>query len=244
MNHSKKIIIVGASSGIGAALAELLLKQGHRVALVARREQKLHQVAQAQSENAIIYSHDVAETSQAASVFQQAVDEMGGLDEIYFCAGIMPAVEIDEYNTNKDSQIMQINTLGAIAWLNPAADYFQKQGFGKIIGISSVAGDRGRVGNPVYNTSKAALTTYLEAIRNRLNKKGVSVTTIKPGFIDTEMTRGLTGLFWLISAEKAAQIILQATAKNKSTVYVPYRWQFVMLIIRHIPSFIFKKLSI
>ena len=139
---------------------------------------------------------------------------------------------------------MRINLEGAIAWLNEAAQYFQKQGNGKIIGISSIAGDRGRVGNPGYNTSKAALNTYLEALRNRLARKGITVLTVKPGFIDTDMTKGMPGLFWLISAEKAATIILNAAKKGKESIYVPARWGLVALVIKSIPSFIFKRLNV
>ena len=237
------MIVLGASSGMGAALAHLLLQEGAAVTLVARREERLQGLSQG-FPKAFVLAQDVTDTETALSAFQKAVDHMGGLDEIYYCSGRMEAVEIDEYNTEKDLASMQVNIMGAIAWLNPAADYLQKQGTGKIIGISSVAGDRGRVGNPVYNTSKAALSTYLEALRNRLFKKGVSVTTIKPGFIDTEMTQGLPGLFWLISAEEAAKQILRAAEKKKATVYIPARWRLVMLIIRHIPSFVFRRLSI
>ncbi|NUM42134.1 MAG: SDR family NAD(P)-dependent oxidoreductase, partial [Leptospiraceae bacterium] len=132
----------------------------------------------------------------------------------------------------------------AISWLNLAAEYFQKQGKGKIIGISSIAGDRGRVGNPAYNTSKAAINTYLESLRNRLSKKGIQVLTVKPGFIDTEMTKGMQNLFWVISANLAAKIIIDAVNKGKEKIYVPVRWALVGLVIRNIPSFIFKKLSV
>lgn len=228
---------------MGAALAHLLLQEGAAVTLVARREDRLLDLADGFPQ-AFVLATDVTDTKNALTNFQKAVDHMGGLDEIYYCSGRMEAVEMDEYNTEKDLASMQVNIMGAIAWLNPAADYLQKQGHGKIIGISSVAGERGRVASPVYNTSKAALSTYLEALHNRLFKKGVVVTTIKPGFIDTEMTQGLPGLFWLISAEEAARQILRAVAKNKATVYVPARWGLVMFIIRHIPSFIFRRLSI
>ncbi|HNI97518.1 MAG TPA: SDR family NAD(P)-dependent oxidoreductase, partial [Leptospiraceae bacterium] len=115
---------------------------------------------------------------------------------------------------------------------------------GKIIGISSIAGDRGRVGNPVYNTSKAAMNTYLEALRNRLARKGILVLTVKPGFIDTDMTKGMQGLFWLISAAKAAEIIIRAADRNKESIYVPWKWSLVALIIKNIPNFIFKKLNV
>ena len=245
----KKIIVVGASTGIGAEIAKSHLKAGNSVVLIARRKDELEKRVQEcghlpQSAKSFIFVHDVSETHQAGIFFSKAVDALGGLDEIYFAAGIMEKIAPEEYDTNKDLKMIQINLSGAIAWLNPSAQYFFKKGSGKIIGISSIAGDRGRVGNPVYNTSKAALNTYLEALRNRLSKKGILVLTIKPGFIDTAMTKGMKGLFWLISAEKAASMIIKATNSNHEDIYVPRRWWLVGFIIKNIPSFLFKKLSI
>jgi short-subunit dehydrogenase len=96
----------------------------------------------------------------------------------------------------------------------------------------------------VYCTTKAAFNTYLEALRNRLSEVGVHVTTIKPGFVDTAMTKGMPGLFWLISADRAAELILDAARKKVNTRYVPRRWWFVGTVIRSIPSFVFKKLNV
>jgi short-subunit dehydrogenase len=136
--------------------------------------------------------------------------------------------------------MIEVNILGAIAWLNQAAVRFDRAGHGHIVGISSIAGDRGRVGAPGYNTSKAALNTYLEALRNRLARRGVTVTTIKPGFVDTRLLANAPKTFWVISPEDAAAQIYSAVRRKKGTVYVPRRWGLVGLIIRHIPSSIFK----
>lgn len=242
---SKKIIVVGASSGIGAEIAREHLKSGNAVCLIARRKERLDQISNEFSNaKSIVVAHDVTKFSEVEPLFQQIIKELGGLDEIYYATGILERVAIDEFNTQKDIAMMNTNTLGAIAWLNEAAKYFQKQGKGKIIGISSIAGDRGRVGNPVYNASKAAMNTYLEALRNRLARKGILVLTVKPGFIDTDMTKGMQGLFWLISANEAARIIIKAVNKNKECIYVPARWALVAFIIKNIPSFIFKRLNV
>ncbi|HMV42041.1 MAG TPA: SDR family NAD(P)-dependent oxidoreductase [Leptospiraceae bacterium] len=242
---SKKVIVVGASSGIGAEIAKELLKSGAYVTLIARREKELNQItSEIPNSKYCIIKHDVINFSEAPKLFQDSLKAMEGLDEIYYCAGILEKVAVDEFSTEKDIRMLNINTLGAFAWLNLAADYFQKKNSGKIIGISSVAGDRGRIGSPAYNTSKAALNTYLESLRNRLARKGIQVLTVKPGFIDTDMTKGMKGLFWLISANEAARIIINAAANGKEDIYVPARWALVGLIIRMIPSFIFKKLNI
>jgi short-subunit dehydrogenase len=241
----KKIIIVGASSGIGAEIARLHLKQGAMITMIARREVELKKIAaEFPDAKPFLINHDVKETSNVFKLFDQIIKNMGGLDEIYYCSGIINPVKMDEFSTEKDLETIQVNLNGAIAWLNEAARFFQNQKSGKIIGISSIAGDRGRVGSPVYNTSKAALNTYLEALRNRLSRKGILVLTAKPGFIDTKMTKGMKGLFWLISPEKAAEIIVKAANNNKENIYVPARWWLVGTIIKSIPSFIFKKLNV
>jgi len=115
---------------------------------------------------------------------------------------------------------------------------------GTIVGISSIAADRGRRGNPAYGASKAALDHFLEALRNRLSRYGVNVVTIKPGFVDTALTRGMPGLFWLISPDQAAAQILAAARRGSITAYVPWRWRLVGLVIRSIPSFLFRRMKI
>jgi short-subunit dehydrogenase len=121
---------------------------------------------------------------------------------------------------------------------------FQSAGAGQFVGIGSVAGDRGRVGNPGYNTSKAGLATYLEALRNRLTRRGVNVLTVKPGFVQTKMLKAAPGPTpFVISPEKAAADIWQAMRKRRQVIYTPALWRWIMLLIQHTPSFIFRKLS-
>src|SRR6185436_924287 len=107
--------------------------------------------------------------------------------------------------------------------------------------ISSIAGERGRVKSPAYNTSKAALTTFLEALRNRLTRKGVHVLTVKPGFVETDMLKSATGTFWVITPEQAAEDIWQAIHHRRQTIFTPGRWMLVALVLRHIPSVIFRR---
>ena len=182
--------------------------------------------------------------TQSSLVFQQIPHDLGGLDAIIYSSGVMPTMDEHEYNFEKDRQIINVNVLGAFAWVNEAAKRFEQLKGGTIVGISSVAGERGRRGNPAYCTSKAAFTTYLESLRNRLSRYGVKVVTIKPGFIDTEMTRGKPGMFWVVSAETAGKRILGAARRGESTAYVPKRWRFVTFALKCIPSFVFRRLPI
>jgi short-subunit dehydrogenase len=243
-----RAIVIGASSGIGAALVRELAHRGYKVAAVARREALLKELCHTVNTavvggQATPYSHNVTAYEEVPHLFQTIVHDLGGLDLIVYVAGVQPAVATNEYNFEKDEMIIKVNILGAIAWLNQAAVRFERAGEGHIIGIGSIAGDRGRVGSPVYNTSKAALHTYLEALRNRLSRQGVTVTTIKPGFVDTVLLENAPKTFWVISPAAAATKIIRAVDKKRQTAYIPARWGVVGLIIRHIPSFIFRRLS-
>jgi decaprenylphospho-beta-D-erythro-pentofuranosid-2-ulose 2-reductase len=245
----KHAVVIGASSGIGEAVARRLAAEGTRVALVARRHDALAEItgdinSRSGEDLAIFRVHDVRHTVEVPELFQDIARELGGLDLVVYAAGMMQAVEFDEYDPAKDLAMIDVNLRGAVAWLDPAADRFARLGRGTIVGVGSVAGDRGRSGNPAYCTAKAGLHTYLESLRNRVARVGVRVVTIKPGFVDTAMTRGLEGLFWLISADRAAEIILGHARRGTTVAYVPARWRLVMFIIRSSPSFIFRRLKV
>ena len=243
----KRAILVGASSGIGAALARKLAAEGYHLALLARREEPLKtlcaELNHAGQTRAAYYVHDVADFASIPALFQRIVADLGGLDLFVFNSGILLPVKVDEFDFEKDHQMMTVNTLGAMAWLNPVAAMFQGAKSGMIVGIGSVAGDRGRIGAPAYNTSKAALHTYLEALRNRLTRHGVAVLTVKPGFVNTDMIKASPRTFMVISPEQAAEGIWNAIRARKQTVYVPAQWGLLMQIIRHIPSVIFRRMS-
>jgi short-subunit dehydrogenase len=241
-----RAIIVGASSGIGEALARELATSGCRVALVARRKAELDAIAadiNASTPNrALTWAHDVTNYHEANSLFAEIVNELGGLDLIIYAAGIMPRLKPNEYDLDVDLATINTNLSGAVAWLNAAADRFGRTKSGTIIGISSVAGDRGRRGNVVYGATKAALNSYLESLRNRISVKGALVVTVKPGPISTPMTKGLKMPF-MIPADQAASEILQAARNGIEVVYVPAKWKLIMRVVRTVPSFIFKHLN-
>jgi short-subunit dehydrogenase len=230
-------------------LVRELAHNGYRVAAVARREAKLQELSESINtavtpHTVLPYSHNVTDYNEIPNLFQTIVQALGGLDLIIYNAGVQPPVTKDEYNFEKDRKMIEVNLLGAIAWLNQAALRFERAGQGQIVGIGSIAGDRGRVGSPVYNTSKAGFATYLESLRNRLTRHGVSVTTIKPGYVDTVLLEeNAANPFWVISPQAAAAQIHKAAQRGKQTVYVPARWGLVGLIIRHIPSIVFRRLS-
>lgn len=239
-----KVIVVGASSGIGEAIAKRLAEDGADVAILGRRKDELDRVARAQPGKLRPYVHDAAKYDEVPALFERIVADLGGLDTLIYAAAVMPRIEEGEYAFAKDRAMMEVNVVGAMAWMNPAAARFEAARGGTIVGISSIAGIRGRRGNPAYCTSKAALTTYLEALRNRCSRYGVNVVTVKPGFVDTAMTRGQEGLLWLISADRAAELTLALARKGSSACgFVPARWSLVALVVRCLPSFVFRRLN-
>jgi NAD(P)-dependent dehydrogenase (short-subunit alcohol dehydrogenase family) len=247
--NDKCALVIGASSGIGANLARRLARDGYRVAAVARRESELSALAQeinqrAGKEVAFFFPHDVTDYDAVPDLLDKVFETLGGLTHVYYAAGILRTFNAEEYSFAKDREMVEINLMGMIAWLDSVAPLFMRLKQGVIVGIGSVAGDRGRKGNPGYNTSKGAQAIYLEALRNRLDAFNVRVITIKPGFIETPMTAGMGNLPFMITADEAARLILKAAETSRGTVYVPLRWKFIMWIICSIPSFIFRKLEI
>lgn len=244
----KRVILVGASSGIGAALARQLAGEGWTVALLARRTDRLDALCKeintsAGEVRAVAYAHDVTQPDTVPGLLQKILADLGGLDLFIYNSGIALPTGVKHYDFEKDRRTTEVNYIGALAWLNPVAAHFQSMQTGQIVGISSVAGDRGRIGNPSYNASKAALTCYLEALRNRLTRRGVHVLTVKPGYVATELTQGQKGLFLVATPEKVAADICKAIRRRKQQLYTPWIWGWIMLAVRNIPSIIFRRLS-
>lgn len=238
----RRAIVVGASSGIGAELCRQLVGRGCQVVGIARREDRL-QALQEELGNLFQYVlHDVTHVQETADIFDRACRTLGGLDLLIYAAGVMPQVAEDEFNLDKDGPMIDTNVLGAVAWMNLAATRFQAVSSGTIVGIGSVAGDRGRRAQPVYNASKAFLHTYLEALRNRLSAKGVTVVTIKPGPTETEMTTGLDGPKKM-PVQVAARLILKASTKQGEHYLSPVH-RLIFAVIRMIPGSLFRKLKI
>jgi short-subunit dehydrogenase len=249
LTRRPRAVIVGASSGIGAALARRLAAEGYVVAVLARSKDELNALCEqinntAGETRALAYRHDVTDFDSIPVAFQQVLKDLGGIDALVFCAGVMPRPELDEFSFAKDRLMIDTNLTAAIAWLGLGATLFRQMKTGKLVGISSVSGDRGRVLNPAYNSSKAGLDTYLEALRNRLTRHGVQVLTVKPGFVETEMLKNSPSSHpGKISPDACARGIWKAMKSGKQLVYIPWYWRWIMLTVRLVPSFIFRRLS-
>lgn len=245
-------IVVGASSGVGAEIARQLAADGCAVALLARREAELREVAAAIAAagrgRAITRAHDVRHAHAVPALFDELVRELGGLDLLVYAAGIMHLPREGEYDAARDREELEVNLLGAMAWTTPAAALFEAKRAGTILAISSIAGERGRRSFPAYSTSKAGLTAWMEALRNRVSRYGVNVVTVKPGFMDTrvlDQVERKPGPMLITPPARAAALILAAARRGTSaSVFVPFIWWPIALIVRNLPSFVFRRLNI
>lgn len=249
LNPKRRGIIVGASSGMGAALARRLAQEGYILALLAPKKESLEalcgEINSAAGELCVFsYPHDATNYHEVPALLRGIVARLGGLDLLVYMAGVNYPPGLENYNFETDRKMIEINLLGAMAWISLAAEMFQSAKAGQIVGISSVAGDRGRAGNPGYNASKAGLTCYLEALRNRLARRGVNVLTVKPGFVKTEMLKAAQGATpFAITPEQAVEDIYKAIRARKQVVYTAPIWRWIMLVIQHIPSVVFRRMS-
>lgn len=241
MNYQKAIVI-GASSGIGAELVKVLAQDGCQVAAVARRRDRLVALAQQFPGKVLPYEHDVRKVDDAAALFERITGDLGGLDLVIYSSGVMAKVDPDEYSLEKDREMVETNLLACIAWLNLAAIRFGNVGSGTIVGIGSVAGDRGRRGQPVYNATKGGQAIYLEALRNRLSGRGVTVVTIKPGPVDTDLLKH-SNFKNPMPVGVAAKKILKLS-RRQGEHYLKFSHRVIFGLIRIIPGWIFRRLKV
>ena len=232
---AKKVIIVGASSGIGKELAKIFSRRGCVVGITARRGELLEEVARELPAKSFARCMDVANPEAAVGIFEELVKEMGGVNVVVISAGVGFINHELEWKKEKDT--IDVNVAGFAAIAASAMKHFFKQGAGQLVGISSLAALRGGADGPAYGASKAFVSNYLEALRLKARgmKLPITVTDIRPGFVDTAMAQG-EGLFWVASPEKAALQIFTAIEKKKKLAYVTRRWGFVAWLLKFAPD--------
>jgi short-subunit dehydrogenase len=238
---------LGATSAIARGAAYAFARRGHALYLAARDLPELERIA---ADVSIRYGVPVrcgvfdAENYATHNGFlDTVVQEMNGLTGVLLASGYM-GDSLAARTFESGSRVIAINFTGAASILGLCADYFEKARSGFIIGITSVAGDRGRQSNYVYGAAKGALNLYLQGLRNRLFPAGVRVITVKPGFVDTAMTFGLPGLFLVASPADVGESIVKSLERRADVIYVPWFWRYIMLIIKSIPETVFKRLKL
>lgn len=244
----KNVLILGATSGIAQAISKQLASEKVNLILAGRSEDELVRLAsdlQIRFDTPIsvkVFQTTNYETHR--SFFKDCVDVFGELDGVILCYGYMSEQREAQEDFNIAKEVIDVGYTSYVSILHIVADYFEIRKKGFICALSSVAGDRGRQSNYMYGSVKGALSTFLQGLRNRLNASGVQVLTVKPGFVDTNMTFGQQGLFLVAKPEKVAKDILKAIENGKSILYTPFFWRWIMLIIKSIPEAIFKRLSL
>lgn len=244
----RKVLIVGATSAIAEAVARLFAAQGDLLYLAGRRAEALETLAadlrvrgaaRVQTE-----TMDANDIQRHAALLDNADAALGGLDTVLVAHGTLSDQAACQQSVALTFQELHTNALSVIALLTLVANRFEAQRSGTIAVISSVAGDRGRQSNYVYGTAKAAVSTFLSGLRQRLHQSGVQVLTIKPGFVDTPMTREFPkGLLWA-KPERVARDIVRAMEKGKNVIYTPGFWLLIMRFIKAIPEMLFVKIQL
>lgn len=244
----QNILIIGALSEIAQATARLFAARGDRLFLLARNQERLTLLAHdltvrgaTKVETAVF---DACVLSSHQTQLEQITNSMGQIDVVLIAHGSLPDQPACEKNALLALHELDTNGLSVIALSTHIANILEKQQSGTLAVITSVAGDRGRQSNYVYGAAKAAVSVFLQGLRNRLYRHHVHVLTIKPGFVDTIMTKDFKkGILW-VSPDTIAKGIVKAIDKKKNVVYLPAFWSLIMLIIKHIPESIFKRMRL
>ncbi len=236
----KKIIIIGATSGIGKEIAERYAQLGHVVGITGRRTALLEEIKQKYPNNIYTKEIDVCDDS-AAGKLQELVNEMGGMDTLFVNSGIGKSPKYLE--PADELQIAETNVIGFMRMIIFGYNYFEENGGGHIIISSSVASVRGMRQAPAYSASKRYMRQYVDSLAQRARhaKLNISFTTLMPGFIATDFLSGENRYPLLVSLPKASDSIFRAIEKKKRAVYLPFRWNFVVLLWHLIPKWVWER---
>nr|WP_294906430.1 SDR family NAD(P)-dependent oxidoreductase [uncultured Lacibacter sp.] len=237
----KKVVIIGASSGIGKALAICYLKAGHKVGITGRRKHLLEELKQQYPQQVSVETFDVTGPDNLLHL-KQLIEQLGGMDVFVYSSGTGEASK--SLSDEIEQQTTLINVNGFVENTVYAFNYFLQQGYGQVVGISSIAAYRGNSWAPAYGASKAYMSNYLEALSIKASrmKIPITITDIQPGFVQTEMAKG-NKLFWMAPLDKAVKQIFNAIEKKKRKVQVTKRWALIAWVLTWLPYSIYKKLN-
>jgi short-subunit dehydrogenase len=244
----KRILVLGATSGIAEACCRLWAERGDSLYLVARNADRLGAVAadmRTRGASSVDTSvADLDDTSTHPELLAHAINSLGGLDIAFFALGVLGDQSEAERSFATANQTLHTNFTAPVSLLTWLANYCAQRHGGTLAVLSSVAGERGRKSNYVYGSSKAGLTAFVDGLRNRIDREGVRVMTIKPGPVKTAMTAGMKGSGKFADADSVAATLVKAIDKGTDVVYVPGIWRVIMAVIRAVPERIFKKLNL
>jgi short-subunit dehydrogenase len=242
----KKILVLGATSGIAEACIRLWAARGDSVFLVARNEARLNAVAADATVRGASYvgvvAADLNDTSAHPALLAHAAESLGGVDIAFLAFGVLGDAE--DHSFAAAAPVLHTNLMAAASAVLWLSEYFVPRHAGTLAVLSSVAGDRGRKSNYIYGASKAGLSALVDGLRNRIDREGVRVMTIKPGPVRTAMTESMKGSAKFADVEKVAATLVAAIDKGTDVVYVPGIWRVIMAVVRAVPERIFKKMNL
>jgi short-subunit dehydrogenase len=233
-------IVIGASSGIGRALAKILAEHGYAVGLAARRLPLLASLQEEIGSPTVIRQMDISDPNRATSQFHELVQELGGVDLVVISAGT--GFLNPNLSWGLEKQTIDVNVSGFTALADAAMQHFIQSGAGHLVGISSLAALRGNSLAPAYNASKAFVSNYLQGLRYKVAGLGlpIAITDIQPGFVDTGMAQS-PSLFWVASPEKAAGQIYQAIHQKRKQATITKRWRLFAWFLKLAPDWFFER---
>ncbi|HEY5328838.1 MAG TPA: SDR family oxidoreductase [Acidobacteriaceae bacterium] len=244
----KRILVLGATSGIAEACCRLWAERGDSLFLVARDPEKLSAVAaDMHTRGATYVGSSIANLDDTAAhpeLLAHAINSLAGLDIALVALGVLGDQSQAERNFARAAEILHTNFAAPASLLTWLGNYCAQRHSGTLAALSSVAGDRGRKSNYVYGSSKAGLSAFVAGLRNRIDREGVRVMTIKPGPVRTAMTEGMKGSEKFADVNEVAEAIVKAIDEGTDVLYVPGKWRVIMAVIRAIPERIFKKLNL
>ena len=236
----KRAIIIGGTSGLGRALAEILIDNNWTIGITGRREELLNEIKENSKNHILIQQHDITEIESSDKKMQLLFSELKTVDLVIVSSGVSELNQ--ELNWEIENNVIETNVNGIAKVYEFVFSKFKEQGYGHLVGISSIASLRGNRYSPSYSASKAFQANYLEALRciAKNEKLDIKVTDVQPGFVDTAMAKG-DGLFWVASVKKASNQIYSAILRQKKKVYITKRWRLIVWIMKLAPSWILER---
>ena len=252
VSDAKKAIVMGASSGIGLALAKELADRGYILGLASRRINLLESLAEELPGKSFIKQIDISDLLSARELFAELIEEMGGVDLVVINSGVWSeyddgasgfVAQFKEMNWEKEQETINVNVSGFNAIANVTLNFFQNQGHGHLVGVSSVDAVHGVAGGPVYSSSKSFVSNYMQGVRSKFSQLGmpIYVTDIRPGYVSTYDVQ--PGAYWVATPEQAAVEIADAIKKKKKVAYVTKHWWIIGLLLQIVPDYIYDKIG-